>query len=124
MEHRSGISKNARTILTLSENEIFNLIPQAVCVFDMDGLLQKYNERAVAIWGRRPAIADGNERFSGALKLYTIDEVELPHDESPVANCIKNCQAQNDVELIMERPDQSRLIVRMTISPIIDKKGR
>lgn len=125
MKHRPGISEHARSFLPpLSENDIFNLIPQAICVFDMDGLIRKYNERAAEIWGRRPALADHKDRFSGASMLYTIDGTLLPHNESPVAGCIKNCNIQKSVELIMERPDGSRVTVRMNIAPIMDDQGR
>jgi len=125
MEHRPGISENTHTFLApLSENDIFNLIPQAICVFDMDGLIQKYNERAAEIWGRRPAFADTNDRYSGALVLYRVDGTLLPHNESPVASCIKNCQTQKNIEMIMERPDHSRVTVSMNIAPITDAQGR
>jgi PAS domain S-box-containing protein len=125
MEHRPGISENTRTFLSpLSENEIFDLIPQAICVFDMDGLIRKYNERAIELWGRRPDLSTGKERFSGALTLYTTEEILLPHDESPVAACIKSGLTQKDIELIMERPDRSQLTVRMNVAPIVDDQGR
>jgi len=125
MKHRPGISENTSTPLSsLSENEFFNLIPQAICVFDMDGYIRKYNERAVELWGRRPLLEENQERFSGALTLYNVDGRLLPHDESPVAVCIKKRLTQKNVELIMERPDLSRLTVRMNIAPVIDDHGR
>src|SRR4051794_40922087 len=98
MENRPGISENtSMPLLPLSENEIFDLIPQAICVFDMEGFIRTYNEKAVELWGRRSALAENQERFSGALTLYTIDGILMPHNESPVAACIKKCQTQKNI---------------------------
>lgn len=131
MEHQSGISEKApqssKQIFPtdyLQESYILNLIPEAVCVCDMSGIIIKYNEQAVHLWGRRPVLGDTNERFNGAWKLYYPNGTYLPHDQTPVAACLKDGHSREGVEVIIERPDFSRKHVQVNILPVTDDKGK
>jgi PAS domain S-box-containing protein len=101
------------------ESYILNMLPAAVYVCDMSGSIKKFNEQAAILWGRRPA----GECFCGAWKVYYADGTYLPHDETPVAMCLKDGLSQVNVELILERPDLSRIIVREHVVPLTDQKG-
>jgi PAS domain S-box-containing protein len=107
----------------LQESYILNLIPEAVCVCDMAGIIRKYNEQAAHLWGRRPVPGDKEERFTGAWKLYYPDGKVLPRDQTPAAACIKDGIPRKNVEVIIERPDLSRAYVQMNVIPIKDDAG-
>jgi PAS domain S-box-containing protein len=107
----------------LQESTILNLLPAAVYVCDMSGVIKKYNEEAVKLWGRRP-VAGEQERFCGSYKLYKPDGSFLPHDQTPVAACIQDGQPRKDMEVIIERPDLSRIYIRANVVPIKDESGQ
>jgi len=107
----------------LQENYILNLIPEAVYICDLSGFILKYNEQAAELWGRRPAVKDLNERFDGAWKLYTLEGDHLPHELSPAAVCLKDGLSRKRVELIIERPDNSRKHVEVNVMPVQDDNG-
>jgi PAS domain S-box-containing protein len=119
----AGSMNNLSTSDYLQESNILNLIPEAVCVCDMSGIIQKYNEQAVRLWGRRPVAGDEDERFTGAWKLYYPDGMILPRDQTPAAACIKDGLPRKDVEVVIERPDGSRVHVHMNVMPIKDEAG-
>jgi PAS domain S-box-containing protein len=107
----------------LGESHVLNLLPVAVYVCDAYGRITNYNEKAVELWGRTPRKGDNEERFCGAFKLYYPDGRYMPHSETPVAACLKNGMAYKDEEVIIERPDLSRIVVRVNIAPIKDEQG-
>ncbi|HEU4551263.1 MAG TPA: PAS domain S-box protein [Chitinophaga sp.] len=108
----------------LEENYILDLLPAAVFICDMSGVIRKYNEQAAKLWGRRPVPGNPDERFSGAFRLYRPDGACMPHDESPVAASLKDGLPRKDVEVIIERPDLSRCMVSMNIVPMADGEGK
>jgi PAS domain S-box-containing protein len=96
-------------------------MPSAVSVYDMSGILQKYNEEAVRLWGRQPG---KNERFSGSYKMYDINGVYIPGERSPVAECLTDGLPKKDLEFILERPDGSRIYVIVNVAPVVDNTGK
>jgi PAS domain S-box-containing protein len=105
----------------LSEHHILQVLPAAVLVCDAEGRIKRYNEHAARLWGRRPVI--GQEFYSGAYKLYYADGTPMPHDQSPQAACVKDGVPRDNVVLIMERPDLSRIHVTLNIVPLREENG-
>jgi len=105
------------------DSHILNIIPQAVYVCDMHGIIRKYNEQAARLWGRRPIPGDANERFSGAWRLYYPDGTPLSHDQTPAAQCLKDGLPRKNIEVIIERPDLSRIYVEVNVMPVRDNQG-
>lgn len=108
----------------LKEGNLLSQLPVAVYVCDMSGIIRKYNDKAVELWGRRPAAGDPDERFCGAYKLYYPDGTYLPHSGTPVVACLQDGIPRKDLAVIIERPDLSRVHVRVNISPILDANGK
>jgi PAS domain S-box-containing protein len=106
-----------------SESNILNLLPAAVYVCDVTGQIVKFNEKAVELWGRRPIKGDRDERFCGSYRLYYPDGRRLPHEETPVAACLKDGLPRKNLEVVIEKPDLSRITVNVTILPVKDKNG-
>ncbi|MBO9204337.1 MULTISPECIES: PAS domain S-box protein [Niastella] len=114
MEQQSGIS----------DSQVVELLPTAVCVCDMTGSIKRYNEQAAQLWGRRPQLGDANERYSGDYKLYHTDGTFIPHDQYPVAACLQDGLPKKDLEFILERPNLSRIFIRVNIVPVFDDNDK
>lgn len=100
------------------ESNILNILPAAVYTCDVSGQIISYNQKAVELWGRTPKKGDKDERYCGAFKLYYPDGTHLPHHETPVAACLIDGLPRRNLEVIIERPDLSRTVVRVNIVPI------
>lgn len=106
------------------QSPVFDLLPFAIYTCNVSGLITNYNKKAVELWGRAPVIGDAQERFNGAFKLYYPDGTYLPHNQTPVAASLIDGLQRNNIELIMERPDGSRISACITITPIKDESGK
>src|ERR1043166_522952 len=102
---------------------LWDLVPTAVYACDVRGTIVRYNRRAAQCWGREPKLLDPNERFCGAYKLYRLDGSELPHPECPMADVLLTGEIVRDQEVMIERPDGSRMIALVNIEPLRDAKG-
>ncbi len=131
-----GASKVARDITErkraqeeLRENEeryrtLFDLGPVAVYSCDASGAIQKFNRRAVELWGREPASGDTDERFCGSFRLFRPDGSFMPHDQCPMAEVVSGKISEvHDAEVLIERPDGSRVTVVVNIRQLKDNHG-
>jgi PAS domain S-box-containing protein len=105
-------------------DEIYERMPIAVYVCDLDGLIVQYNKRAEELWGRAPKLGDSAQRFCGAHRLLLADETVLPHAQTPMAQVLRTGQPARDVEIVIERPDGSRVPVLVNIDPLFDDHGK
>jgi two-component system CheB/CheR fusion protein len=103
---------------------LFNLGPVAVYYCDVSGTIQNFNRRAVELWGRTPAAGDTDEQFCGSYKLFRPDGSFMPHDECPMADVLNGkIQEARDQEVLIERPDGSRVIVVVNILRFTNSDG-
>ena len=115
--------------LDLRESEeryrtLFDLVPVAVYTIDRAGVIQNFNRRAAELWGRAPAVGDTDERFCGSHKLFLPDGTFMPHHECPMALVVTGAVSEvRDAEVIIERPDGSRITVVVNIRPHKDQRG-
>jgi PAS domain S-box-containing protein len=103
-------------------HKLFDEVPAAISVCDAQGHIQLYNEAARKLWGRTPI--DGVDLWYGAQRIYRPDGTPLGMDESPIAVATKLGAAVGDVEMIVERPDQSRRNVLAYANCLGDAAGR
>src|SRR4029077_9686514 len=107
-----------------SQAHLFELFPMAAyAVRAPDGVIVWFNSRAAELWGRVPVIGDTDERFCGAHALYHADGTYMAHCDTPVALALNTGASVHDEEVIIERPDGSRVTVSVHIDPIRDKDG-
>jgi PAS domain S-box-containing protein len=123
MKQQPGISEPP-AMDYLDDSSVLSLMPTAICICDMAGIIRRYNERAAQLWGRRPRVGDANALFSGGYKLYHPDGTRLPHEHSPMAECLKDGLPVKEAELILERPDLSRIHIRVNVVPLVDGTGK
>ena len=103
---------------------LFDLGPVAVYTCDAAGVLQKFNHRASELWGREPELGDTHHRFCGSYKLYRPDGRFMPHEECPMAEVVAGALTEvRDAEVLIERPDGSRVTVVVNIRPLKDQRG-
>lgn len=108
-----------------SYRTLFELAPVAVYSCDVSGVIREYNRRAAELWGRKPAPGDTDERFCGSFKMYRPDGSYMPHEQCPMGDVLSGKVAGvHDGEVLIERPDGSRVTVIVNIAPLTDEQGR
>lgn len=100
---------------------LFTAAPMAVFVCDRDAVIQQYNVRAVELWGREPIC--GVEKHCGSTKLWLPNGALLPHPQSPVVEVLRTGIPASNVEVLIERPDGSRLPVLANFAPLKNARG-
>jgi PAS domain S-box-containing protein len=101
---------------------LIDQLPIAVYVCEApSGLVCLYNRRAAELWGREPTL--GEQRYCGALRLFRTDGTHLPNAETPMAEVLLFGGERND-DVVIERPDGSRITVRVSITALRDPQGR
>jgi len=104
---------------------LFDWGPIAIFSCDASGMFQEYNRCAVQLWGREPKRLDSGERYSGAHKLYRSDDTLLSPLQSPMAEVLRgDIPAVHDEELVIERPDGSKITVIVHVVPLKNEQGK
>jgi PAS domain S-box-containing protein len=123
------LSADASNLRALRESKeryrtLFELAPVAVYSCDASGVIREYNHRAAELWGRKPAPGDTDERFCGSFKMYRPDGSYMPHEQCPMGDVLSGkVPGVHDGEVLIERPDGSRVIVIVNIAPLTDDQG-
>src|ERR1700726_314987 len=104
-------------------HRLVEVMPVAVYVCDKTGIIRNYNKRAVELWGREPRPGDPAQRHCGSLRLYSPDGKLVPHEESKMAEVLRTGVPAHDLEVVIERPDGSRITVLVNIAPLRNAKG-
>src|SRR5471030_425392 len=102
---------------------LIEILPAAVYVCDARAVVVAFNQRATELWGRSPKPGDTDERYCGAHKLFRVDGTFMPHHETPMEWVLRTGERARDMEVIIERPDGSRVTVLVNISPLFDQGG-
>ena len=119
-ELASSSASGFETLLSLDQT-VLDALPSAVSVCAADGVIVRYNRRAVALWGRAPRF---DERFIGSLLLYRSDGRSVAPAESPMALVLATGEPAHDEELVIQRPDGSRISVLINIEPYKNSAGK
>lgn len=131
-----GASKIARDItahkqieqaLRASEDRyrrLLGLLPAAVYTCQApSGIITFFNEHAAELWGREPQVGDTDERFCGSFRLWRSDGTSLPHDQTPMAVAMRENRPFRAQEVVIERPDGTRITALVNIDPIRETNG-
>jgi len=106
------------------EQSVLDAVPTGLCVCGPDGLLRRYNARAVALWGRAPRLDDPGELDGGTFRRFAPDGSPLPFAATPVGVALRTGATLLDAELVIERPDGALVPVLMNVAPLKDAAGR
>ncbi len=129
-----GASKIARDITQrkLSEirlrdseqrlRELIAAIPAAIYTTDAEGKITYFNDAAAELAGRTPMT--GGDELCATWKLYHPDGRPLAHDQCPMALALKEGRAIRNAEIVVERPDGTRVPVIPYPTPLRDGDGK
>jgi PAS domain S-box-containing protein len=125
MSEFAGLNRADEVLRQIEDRfrRLVEVMPFAVYVCDGSGVIQSYNDRAVELWGRQPQSGDLAERYCGSLRLYSLDGKMVPHQESKMAEVLRTGIEARDLEVVIERPDRSRLTVLVNIVPLRNGDG-
>ncbi len=104
--------------------QLTSLMPAAVYSCDEEGRITFFNRRAVELWGREPKLNDSEERYCGSFRVLAPDGSQIPHSQGTMAIAVKTGKPARNEEAMIERPDGSRIILRVNIDPLYDINGR
>lgn len=103
---------------------LFDLGPVAVYACDAAGVITDFNRRAAELWGRTPEPGDTDQRFCGSINLFRPDGSFMPHAQCPMAEVVSGkIPAVRDAEVIIERPDGSRVTAIVNILPLKNERN-
>ena len=98
-------------------------LPTPAYACSPDGLLIQYNELAVQLWGRRPALNDPAERFGGSHAMFSPDGTPLAREDSWMARALRDDVPYGENEIIIARADGSQRTVLSYVTPVHDARG-
>lgn len=110
------------SFLAMSANAL-DAIPGAVYLCDHNGWLVRYNSEAATLWGRAPIVGAGGDRFCGSYRLFLPDGTPLAFEDCPMASALDAGTATRNQEVLIERPDGSRLVALVNIRALKDSRG-
>ncbi len=103
---------------------LFDWGPIAMYSCNSAGVIQEYNRGAVKLWEREPQPGDTDEQFRGSFKTYLPDGTFLPYAQTAMTRILKNeVPAMQDMEVVVERPDGSRITLVVNVVPLKDERG-
>ena len=103
---------------------LLEVLPAAAYTCDADGLISYFNQRAVQLWGRKPKLNDPVDRYCGSFRLFAPDGTPLDHGQCWMALALRNNRQYNGHEIVVERPNGSRLTALAHANPFHDDGGR
>ena len=115
MPVRQGVGTSA----TMSA--MFDALPCAVYSTDPQGIVTYSNRAAAEMAGREPVV--GRDKWCVSWRLYDAVGNRLEPDECPMAIALRERRVVRGVEIVVERPDGSRISVMPAPTPIFDDNG-
>jgi PAS domain S-box-containing protein len=103
-----------------SYREFIEALGVAVYTTDADGRITFYNEAAVELWGRRPALG---EEWCGSWKLFWPDGTPMLHGECPMAIALHENRPIRGLTAMAQRPDGTFVDFEPYPTPLRDADG-
>ena len=104
---------------------LFDWGPIAMYSCDRAGVIQEFNRGAVKLWQMEPQPGDTDEQFRGSFKTYLPDGTFIPYAQTLMSRILKsNASPIQDMEIVLERPDGSRITLVINVVPLLDNQGQ
>jgi len=101
--------------------QLFDGLPVAIYTCDRSGYITSFNQAAANLWGRKPEI--GKDLWCGSWKIFHPNGEPLNLDNCPMARTLKEGIAIEGEEIIIERPDGTRINVQPYPVPTFNEAG-
>ena len=119
--------KQSELALLLSEERfrvLFQRGPIAMYSCDAAGGSREFNRVAMDLWGLDSKGANTAEQSGGSFKTFLADGTPMPYAETPMTKVLHNVVPEvRDMEMVIERPDGSRINVIANIVPLKNERG-
>lgn len=102
--------------------QMFENFPVALFSCNVEGYITYYNQAAAQLWGQHPEL--GTARWCGAWKIYDLTGNILSIEEYPMFILLKQGELTQQSEIVIERPDSTKKIVRAFPSLRMDGNGK
>jgi PAS domain S-box-containing protein len=102
--------------------QLVDSLPAAIYTCDIQGRIELFNEAAVQLWGRTPEI--GADAWCGSYRIFDLEGNPIPLDKCPMAETLRTRRPVTGHEIVIERPDGTRVNVLPHPRPIYDDAGR
>lgn len=103
--------------------ELVSAMPAAVYACDGSGSIVYWNRRAAELWGCEPELDGRPWSFLDSRTLYRHDGTHLDSEQTPVKQVFATGLPVVNQELVLERPDSSRVHILANIAPLRDASG-
>jgi PAS domain S-box-containing protein len=103
--------------------ELVSSIPAAVYASDIEGRTIYYNRQAAELSGCEPLLNKSTWRFLDAHRLHDRGTASILPADAPMNAVLASGEAVVNRELVLERPDASRIDVLVNIAPLRDPLG-
>src|SRR5690606_34032382 len=121
------VTERKRPEDALPQNEasraLLENLPAATYTCDANGLITYFNKSAANLWGREPELNNPSDRFCGAYKLYSPDGFPVEHQHCWMALALEENSEYVEREIVIERPDGSRVSALAYANPLRDENG-
>lgn len=101
--------------------QIFDLLPTAIYVCNMEGYVVYFNKAAAEVWGSSPAL--NVDKWGYVKEIRNLDNRILDFEEGPMALAVKKQIESKNFELIFIRKDDKQLHVISNTKVVKNKKG-
>jgi diguanylate cyclase (GGDEF)-like protein/PAS domain S-box-containing protein len=98
-------------------------LPIGIAIYNADGTIARYNQKAAALWGHTPTRGSKLERYTGAKRLFTSTGEAISREQSTVARALLEGLQSRNVERIIEYDNGTRGHILLNTDPVIDAQG-
>jgi PAS domain S-box-containing protein len=106
-------------------SHLMELLPTAVYICEAaSDVITYYNHRATELWKLAPALGETSEHFYGSFRLFRTDGTLLSYAETPMAQVLEGSGPIRNQEVVIERPDGSRITTLVSINPLANDSGK
>src|SRR5688572_16208876 len=119
MSNRFGDASDGRGLQLALEK-----LPTAAYTCDADGLITWFNDHVVRLWGRTPRLNDPADRWCGSFKLFSTSGRPVPHCDCWMGLTLKTDREIEGGEIVVERPDGTRVVALAHVTPLHDGSGK
>ncbi len=102
------------------------MLPIAAYLLDEEGRILHFNQVAAEVWGRSPKLNDFEDRYCGAFRVYNLDgsEISFRQGKGLAGGALRDGIHVSGREVIIERPDGSRIFCRIHVTPLRNSDGK